>query len=172
MFEDEITILLDEMLDIRLLRVGIDGHLGVDACTSANSSDSNIISRCVIAKHHIERRSSRSLLLVSLHCNTIQPWAAEQQTLQLDGVTMVIEVDRLVFGEEAVEGLVGERVRVRAARAKDHEIRDVDDADAEFRDEFAEEGGGGDDFEGDFHTNANKSDVRVNTTVGASELPD
>lgn len=169
--EDEITILLDEMLDIRLLCVGIDGYLGVDACTSANGGDSNIKSRRVIAKHHVERRCSCSLFLVTLHRNTIQPRAAEQQPLQLYGVTVVVEVNRLVLGEETVEGLVGERMGVCAAGAEDHEIGDVDDADTEFWDEFAEEGGSSDDFESNLHTNANKGDVWVDTTVGAGELP-
>ena len=73
---------------------------------------------------------------------------------------MVIKVNRPVLREQRVEAVVVERVRVRALLAQDHQVGDVDDAEAEGGAEPAEEGGGGDDLEGDFDADT-AEDARV-----------
>ena len=53
------------------------------------------------------------------------------------------EDDRLVDGEERVEVVVGEAVRMLARRLQAHQVDDVDDADAQLRRERAQEVDGG-----------------------------
>ena len=53
--------------------------------------------------------------------------------------------------------------------AEDHEVGDVDDAYAECGDEFAEEGGCGDDFEGDFYADADEDAGRESQTGIANQ---
>ena len=78
---------------------------------------------------------------------------------------MVVKVNRPVLREQRVEAVVVERVWVRAFLAEDHQVGDVDDAEAEGGAELAEEGGGGDDLEGDFDADAAEDAGVVSVTI-------
>ena len=92
--------------------------------------------------------------------------------LELNGVAVVVEDHRLVLGEERLEALVAERMRVRAVGAEDHEVGDVDDTDPECGDLLAEERRGGNDLEGHLHTDTDEDDIRGHALVRGGELPD
>ena len=85
---------------------------------------------------------------------------------------MVVEQHRSVGGEHFDELGLGQGMRVLGLFDEDHQIRHVHDADAQSRDELAEERRGGDDFECDFYTDTDKDNVGVDTFVGGAELPD
>ena len=68
---------------------------------------------------------------------------------------MVVEVHKPVCGEEVLEAFVAQRVRV--VRPKDHQVRHVHDSHAELGDFFAEDSGGGDDFERELDANTDEN---------------
>lgn len=86
-------------------------------------------------------------------------------------VSVVVEVYRPVAREQRVPVRVLQRVRVAAVWTQNHEIRNIHHTNAESGEEFAKELGGGDDLEGDLHTNTDEDDVWPHTAVGRAELP-
>ncbi len=77
---------------------------------------------------------------------------------------MVVEVDGLVLGEQIIEGVLGQCVRVQARGSQNHQISDIHDAYAKIGRVFAEERSCRDDFKGDFNANTDE-----NTVVGTVE---
>ena len=65
--------------------------------------------------------------------------AAIGQTVDQPGIAVEGKDDRLVPGEEDVEVLVGDAVRVLALRLQRHQIHDIDDADLQFREVLAQD---------------------------------
>ncbi len=100
-----------------------------------------------VPEHHIEGRRRAAFLFVARDGDAIEFGPAEEQALDLVGVAVVVEVDGLVGREERIELGVRQRVRVQCLSLEDHEICDVDDADAEAGAETAQHGCGDDDFE-------------------------
>lgn len=69
---------------------------------------------------------------------------------------MEIEMDGAIHREQSLKGVVTECMRVGTFGGKNHEVRHVDDADAEGWDQLAKESGGCDDFEGDLDANTDQ----------------
>jgi hypothetical protein len=83
-----------------------------------------------------------------------------------------VEVDdnRLVGGEQALEGLFIQSMGVLARLAENEQVVDVDDSDSDTS--VSEQGSGGDSLESDFNTTSDKYDIGVDTTFGGESLPD
>jgi hypothetical protein len=96
----------------------------------------------------------------------------KQETLELNGVPVEVEVHVLVSSEQGVKVHVCHRMRMRALGTEDHQIGHVHDPDPESWHELAKEGSGSDDLEGELDTNADEHHVRVHPVIGACELPD
>lgn len=148
------------MLDVSRHLVCLNSHLGVHSRCSSNRGDSNVEPRSFVAEHHVERRRRRSLLVVPLDRDPVEIRATPQESLELNGVPVIVEVDAPVLGEESLEGVFRQRVGVRATGGEDHEVGDVHDSDAKLGNELAQEGGGGDDLERDFDAKTNENAVK------------
>lgn len=81
---------------------------------------------------------------------------AKEQTTELDRIAMIVEVEGRVLSEECVEGVFVECMRMGSASAEDHDIGDIDNTNATFRDKFEEESGSSDKFESDSNTNTDQ----------------
>ena len=66
----------------------------------------------VVEHHHVERRGGRALFLVAAHVQVVVVGPPVGQAVDQPRVAVVGEDDRLVRGEERVELLVGQAVRV------------------------------------------------------------
>ena len=84
---------------------------------------------------------------------------------------MIVEVNGTIVGEQRSERFVGQRVRVAATSTENHKVGDVHDPHAKFRNKFAQEGGGGDDLEGDLHTDADENDIGVDALIDGGKPP-
>jgi hypothetical protein len=78
---------------------------------------------------------------------------------------VVVEVDGHILSKERVEGIICQSVRVAARRPKDHQIRHIDNTNAEVWKLCSEDIRSSDDLEGQFSTNAEKNDVRIQTII-------
>jgi hypothetical protein len=83
-----------------------------------------------------------------------------------------VEVDdnRLVGGEQALEGLFIQSMGVLARLAENEQVVDVDDSDSDTS--VSEQGSGSNGLESDFNTTSDKYDIGVDTTFGGESLPD
>jgi hypothetical protein len=83
-----------------------------------------------------------------------------------------VEVDnhRLVGGEQRLESLFIQCMRMLTSLTKDKEIVNVDDSDSDTG--VSENGSCGDSLESDFNTTSNKDDIGVETAFGRESLPD
>ena len=128
----------------------------------------------------------RALLEVAEDGEARRVAAAEEQRRELAGVSVtvthvtfsicdarvVVEDHGLVRGEEALERLLIERVRVRAGHAEHEEVGNVDDADAQARRILLQSIGGVHNLGRDLDAGTGEHDVRVAALVGAEALPD
>jgi hypothetical protein len=88
--------------------------------------------------------------------HTIQPRSAKKETLQFNGIPMVIENHSLVVGEERRECIRRERMGMQARVGQDEQVGYIHDAYTKFRSESSQERRCCDDFEVYFNTNTDK----------------
>ena len=150
----------------------IEANLLVPLRRAPNRCLGDVIPAHAVPQHHIERRRRAALFAIRGDAHAAQVRPAEQQAFDLVAVAVVVEMDGAVAGEEGVEVLMRERVRMAAFVLEDQQVRHVDDAHAQARREFAEHGGRFDDFEGEFGADADNHDIRIETVVCAREFPD
>ena len=87
--------------------------------------------------------------------------AAIGEAVDAPRVAVEGEDDRFVGREDLIEFLVGEAVGVFGRGLQGHEVNDVDHADLEVGDLFAEKGDGGQGFEGGYVSAAGHDHVRA-----------
>ena len=93
----------------------------------------------VVHDRHVERRADRPFFLVAAHVQVLVVGAAVGQPVDQPGVAVVGEDDRLVLGEERVEVVVAQAVRVLGWRLEPHQVDDVDHADLQLREVLAQD---------------------------------
>jgi len=108
---------------------------------------------------HIERRRRGSLLIVAFNRHPFQIGASEQKALQLDGIAVVVEMNRPILGEEGIERFVGESMWMATSLAQDHQIRHIHNANAEFGCDVAQQGSGGNCLERHGHADTTEDAV-------------
>jgi hypothetical protein len=67
---------------------------------------------------------------------------------------MVIKMNRSIFSEQSGERIIAERMRVRAVRGKNHEVRHIYHTHAKVWRDVTKEGGSGNYFECYFYADA------------------
>ena len=98
--------------------------------------------------------------------------AAIGQAVNEPGIAVEGEDDWLVSGEEGIEIFVAEAVGVLGVRLELHEIDDVDDANFEIGEGFAEDRDGGEGFERGDVAGAGHDDIGLGAAVVAGPFPD
>jgi hypothetical protein len=94
---------------------------------------------------------------------------AEQETTDVFRVSVKVNDDGLVGGEQAVEGVLGQGVRVDTSLAEDEQVVNINNSDTQTL--VAENGGRSDDFEGDLHTASDEDDIGVHAVIGRESSP-
>lgn len=83
---------------------------------------------------------------------------------------MEVYDDRLVGGEERLESLLVQGMRMLTSLPEDEEVIDVDDSDSDTN--VSEDGSRGDGLESNLDTTSNKDDIGVETLFSRESLPD
>jgi hypothetical protein len=81
-----------------------------------------------------------------------------------------VDNDRLVGGEQALESLLGQSMRVVTALTEDEQVVDIDNSNAQTG--VSEKGGSSHNFESDLDTTADEHDVGIDTVLRRESLPD
>ena len=126
----------------------------------------------VVEHRHVERRRRRAFLLVAAHVQVVVAVAAIGEAMDQPRIAVKREQDRLVRGEDGVELLVGEPVRMLARRLQRHQVDDVDDADLQRRQPLAQQTHGRQRFERRHVAGARHHDVGRAVLVVARPRPD
>ncbi len=87
----------------------------------------------VVEHHHVERRRGGALLLVAAHVDVVVVGAPVGETVDQLRVAVVGEDHRAPGGEQRVELLLGESVRVLDVGLQAHQVDDVDDPHLQLR---------------------------------------
>jgi hypothetical protein len=148
------------------------GNTLIEKGGSPDSLSSDVVPRHVVPQHHIEGGGRTSFLPITLDVHPLRSFTTEHQPSHVMWVTVIVNDDLLVLGEQVLEVGVRKSMRVRTEGSKDHQIGDVHNPHAELWSDLAKESGGGDDFECDLCTDTNEDDIRTETFVGRAEPPD
>jgi hypothetical protein len=141
------------------------GNTLIEKGSSLDGFPGYVVPRDVIPQHHIERSGRATLLPITLDAHPLRSSTTEHQPGHIVGVTVIVDDDFFVLGEQVLEVSVRQSMWVRAKGPEDHEIGDVDDPDAELWGELPKKSGGGDDFECNLRTDTNQDDVRTETLI-------
>jgi hypothetical protein len=123
----DIPPVLDELVPELLLEV--------DASISRLREPVNRIHYEVKAIHivqhcHVERSGNRALFFISPDMNVVVILTPVRQPMYQPGVAVKSEDYRLVRGEQVIEVLIAQAVRMLALRLQLHQVDDVDDSDS------------------------------------------
>src|SRR6185436_5998052 len=111
------------------------------------------------------------LLLVPAHVQVAMVGTPVREPVDQPRVAVVGEDDRTVGGEQRVELLVRQAVRVLARRLQAHQVHHVDDAYREFGQVLVEQVGGGEYLQGRYVAGAGQHHVGV-LDCGTGPVPD
>lgn len=164
--------LRDLMSNIAQQARHIQRNLRVVLRSSLNGCLNDMISRDVVAQHHIKWCRGAALFLIALNANSIQSITSKQQTTNLIRVSVVVEVNQSIGREQRAELIICQRMRMQGLCFQDHKIYNIDDTDSKRWADFTQDSSSDDNFEGEFGADAHKHDVGVEPVVRGGEFPD
>src|SRR4029450_12247635 len=126
----------------------------------------------IIQHAHVERRRGGALFLVATHMDVIVTGAPVGQSVNQPRVAMEGKDDRLVGGEQRVEIVIREAMRVLARGLQRHEIDYVDDAYLQIGSVPSKEVDSGKGLQRRHVTAARHHDIGLAALVVAGPLPD
>ena len=172
MLEDILLIALDPSLQLATEFHRSQGNTLIEKSGSPDSLSSNVVPRYVVPQHHIEGGGRTSFLPITLDVHPLRSFTTEHQPGHVVRVTVVVNDDLLVLGEQVLEVSVRKSMWVRTEGSEDHKIGDVHNPHAKLWSDLAKKSGSSDDFECDLCTDTNKDDIWTKTFVGRAEAPD
>ena len=92
----------------------VQRDLGVDLRTTPDSRLGNVIPAHAVAEHHVEGRGGAAFFIVALDADSVQILPPEEKPLDLVRVAVIVDMDWAIGGEEAVEFVNGEGMRVHS----------------------------------------------------------
>src|SRR5512146_139199 len=140
---------------------------GLEPRHAVDRVDGEVEAVGLVFDRQLERRVDAAEFLVAAHVQVDVIGPAVGELVNQPRVSVKIEDDRLVDGEQAVEIAVGEAVRMFGARLKLEQVHDVDETQLKIRELLAQYRDRGERFDGRDVARARDYHVGLAALVGA-----
>jgi len=164
----DIVFVFDELIAHDLFEIVA---FGSDMRHSVDDVQYEVETIDLILYAHIEGRGNGAFFLVAANVHVVVG-AAVGQAVDQPGIAVESEDDMFVFGEQGVEVIITEPMRVFGTGLELHEVHDVDNPDLQIGQVFLEDGHGGKDFKRGRIPAAGHDDIGPGLLVVAGPLPD
>ena len=165
----DVLLVLKQLVPYRLLGIG---GAGPELRQPINDVAEEVKPIEIVHHHHVERRARRAFFLVAAHVQVLVVGPPVREPMDQPGVAVEGEHDRLVLGEERIEVLVRQAMRVLALRLQFHQVDDVDDPDLQRREMLPKQIHRGQRLQRGHVTAASHHHIRLASLVVAGPFPD